>query len=102
MPDAGGTLNTATFSEVDAHTMLTLLSLCPSREVRDGIIDAGWKAACRSRRTLWSSLRSRWAESLEGPSGAGVHRDRPRHSARIVEAQQDPPRLLRHPLPFRE
>jgi hypothetical protein len=36
-----GTLNTATFSEVDGHTILTLLSLCPSREVRDGIIDAG-------------------------------------------------------------
>jgi uncharacterized protein YndB with AHSA1/START domain len=49
IPDAGGTLNTATFSEVDGHTMLTLLSLCPSREVRDGIIDAGMEGGMQEQ-----------------------------------------------------
>jgi uncharacterized protein YndB with AHSA1/START domain len=36
-----GTLNTATFSEVDGRTTLTLLVQAPSKEIRDAIIDSG-------------------------------------------------------------
>ena len=36
-----GTLNTATFSEVDRSTTLTLLVQAPSKEIRDEIIDSG-------------------------------------------------------------
>jgi uncharacterized protein YndB with AHSA1/START domain len=36
-----GTLNTATFSEVDGSTTLTLLVQAPSKEIRDAIIDSG-------------------------------------------------------------
>ena len=49
MPDAGGTLNTATFTEVDGHTTLALLALCPSREARDGIIDAGMEGGMQEQ-----------------------------------------------------
>ena len=49
MPDAGSTLNTATFTEFDGHTMLTLLSLCPSREVRDAIIDSGMEGGMQEQ-----------------------------------------------------
>jgi len=37
----GGTLNTATFSETDGRTTLTILVEAPSKEVRDAIIDSG-------------------------------------------------------------
>jgi uncharacterized protein YndB with AHSA1/START domain len=40
-PDAEGTLNTATFAERDGRTRLTVLVQCPSRDVRDAIIDSG-------------------------------------------------------------
>jgi uncharacterized protein YndB with AHSA1/START domain len=36
-----GTLNTATFSEADGRTTLTLLVEAPSKEIRDAIIDSG-------------------------------------------------------------
>jgi uncharacterized protein YndB with AHSA1/START domain len=36
-----GTLNTATFAETDGRTMLTILVQCPSKTVRDAIIDSG-------------------------------------------------------------
>jgi uncharacterized protein YndB with AHSA1/START domain len=36
-----GTLNTATFSETDGRTTLTLLVQAPSKEIRDAIIDSG-------------------------------------------------------------
>jgi uncharacterized protein YndB with AHSA1/START domain len=36
-----GTLNTATFSEADGRTTLTLLVEAPSKEIRDTIIDSG-------------------------------------------------------------
>jgi uncharacterized protein YndB with AHSA1/START domain len=42
VPDPGeGTLNTATFSEADGRTSLTILVQAPSKEVRDAIIDSG-------------------------------------------------------------
>ena len=40
-PDAAATLNTATFTETDGRTLLEILVECPSREVRDAIIDSG-------------------------------------------------------------
>jgi uncharacterized protein YndB with AHSA1/START domain len=40
-PDAAATLNTATFTESDGRTLLEILVDCPSREVRDAIIDSG-------------------------------------------------------------
>jgi uncharacterized protein YndB with AHSA1/START domain len=40
-PDAAATLNTATFTESDGRTRLEILVECPSREVRDAIIDSG-------------------------------------------------------------
>jgi uncharacterized protein YndB with AHSA1/START domain len=39
-----GTLNTATFTEVDGRTTLTILVEAPSKEVRDAIIDSGMEA----------------------------------------------------------
>lgn len=42
MPEAGHTVNTATFTDLDGErTRLEILVDCPSREVRDGIIDSG-------------------------------------------------------------
>jgi uncharacterized protein YndB with AHSA1/START domain len=36
-----GTLNTATFTELDGRTALTILVEAPSKQVRDAIIDSG-------------------------------------------------------------
>lgn len=49
MPDAGGTLNTVTFGEANGRTTLTLLSQCPSREVRDAIIDSGMEGGLQEQ-----------------------------------------------------
>jgi uncharacterized protein YndB with AHSA1/START domain len=40
-PDSAATLNTATFTETHGRTLLEILVECPSREVRDAIIDSG-------------------------------------------------------------
>jgi uncharacterized protein YndB with AHSA1/START domain len=40
-PEAAATLNTATFTEADGRALLEILVECPSREVRDAIIDSG-------------------------------------------------------------
>ncbi len=39
-----GTLNTATFTEVDGRTRLTILVQAPSKEIRDAIIESGMEA----------------------------------------------------------
>jgi uncharacterized protein YndB with AHSA1/START domain len=39
-----GTLNTATFTEVDGRTTLTILVEAPSKEIRDAIIESGMEA----------------------------------------------------------
>jgi uncharacterized protein YndB with AHSA1/START domain len=39
--DEQGTLNTTTFAEVDGRTTMTTLVECPSKEVRDSIIESG-------------------------------------------------------------
>jgi uncharacterized protein YndB with AHSA1/START domain len=41
---AQGTLNTATFTEENGRTTLTILVEAPSKEVRDAIIDSGMEA----------------------------------------------------------
>ena len=40
-PDPAGTVNTATFTEVDGRTTLTILVQAPSKDVRDAIVDSG-------------------------------------------------------------
>jgi uncharacterized protein YndB with AHSA1/START domain len=39
-----GTLNTATFDEIDGRTTLTILIEAPSKDVRDAIIESGMEA----------------------------------------------------------
>jgi uncharacterized protein YndB with AHSA1/START domain len=39
-----GTLNTATFTEQDGRTTLTILVEAPSREIRDAIVESGMEA----------------------------------------------------------
>jgi uncharacterized protein YndB with AHSA1/START domain len=39
-----GTLNTATFTEIDGRTRLEILVECPSMEIRDAIIGSGMEA----------------------------------------------------------
>jgi uncharacterized protein YndB with AHSA1/START domain len=43
-PDANATLNTATFTEADGRTTLSILVEAPSKAVRDAIIDSGMEA----------------------------------------------------------
>jgi uncharacterized protein YndB with AHSA1/START domain len=40
-PDANATLNTATFTEKDGRTTLTILVEAPSKAIRDAIIESG-------------------------------------------------------------
>jgi uncharacterized protein YndB with AHSA1/START domain len=54
-PDDGpeeGTLNTATFTEADGRTTLTILVQAPSKEVRDAIIDSGMEAGLQDAMDL--------------------------------------------------
>ena len=43
-PDANATVNTATFTEENGRTTLTILVEAPSKEIRDAIIDSGMEA----------------------------------------------------------
>ena len=54
IPDADehATLNTATFAEVDGRTTLTVLVQCPSKQVRDAIIDSGMEAGMQDAMDL--------------------------------------------------
>jgi uncharacterized protein YndB with AHSA1/START domain len=49
---AEGTLNTATFIEVDGRTTLTVLVQAPSKEIRDAIIDSGMEAGMQDAMDL--------------------------------------------------
>ena len=49
---AEGTLNTATFTEVDGRTTLTVLVQAPSKEIRDAIIDSGMEAGMQDAMDL--------------------------------------------------
>ena len=43
-PDANATVNTATFTEQDGRTTLTILVEAPSKDVRDAIVASGMEA----------------------------------------------------------
>ena len=52
-PDGGeGVLNTVTFAEAGGRTTLTILVQCPSRDVRDAIIDSGMEAGMQDAMDL--------------------------------------------------
>ena len=51
-PEAGATLNTATFTDADGRTLLEILVECPSREVRDAIIDSGMEGGMQEAMDL--------------------------------------------------
>lgn len=48
----GTTVNTATFTEADGCTTVTLLVQAPSKETRDAIIDSGMEAGLRDALNL--------------------------------------------------
>jgi uncharacterized protein YndB with AHSA1/START domain len=59
VPDPGeGTLNTATFTEVDGRTTLTILVQAPSKVVRDAIIDSGMEAGMQDALDLLEEVAS--------------------------------------------
>jgi uncharacterized protein YndB with AHSA1/START domain len=47
-----GTLNTATFTEADGRTTLTILVQAPSKQIRDAIIDSGMEAGMQDAMDL--------------------------------------------------
>jgi uncharacterized protein YndB with AHSA1/START domain len=47
-----GTLNTATFTEANGRTTLTILVQAPSKEIRDAIIDSGMEAGMQDAMDL--------------------------------------------------
>jgi uncharacterized protein YndB with AHSA1/START domain len=47
-----GTLNTATFTEADGRTTLTVLVQAPSKEIRDAIIDSGMEGGMQEAMDL--------------------------------------------------
>jgi uncharacterized protein YndB with AHSA1/START domain len=47
-----GTLNTATFTEADGRTTLTILVQAPSKEIRNAIIDSGMEAGMQDAMDL--------------------------------------------------
>ena len=51
VPDAEA-LDTATFTEADGRTLLEILVECPSREVRDAIIDSGMEGGMQEAMDL--------------------------------------------------
>jgi uncharacterized protein YndB with AHSA1/START domain len=53
IPDPGeGTLNTLTLTEADGRTTLSVLVQCPSKDVRDAIIDSGMEAGMQDAMDL--------------------------------------------------
>jgi len=51
-----GTLNTATFTEADGRTTLTILVQAPSKEIRDAIIDSGMEGGMQEAMDLLEQL----------------------------------------------
>jgi uncharacterized protein YndB with AHSA1/START domain len=50
--EEGGTVNTATFTEVDGRTTLTILVQAPNKATRDAIIDSGMEAGMQDAMDL--------------------------------------------------
>ena len=51
-PDENATVNTMTLDEDNGRTTVTILVQCPSREVRDAMIDSGMEAGMQDALTL--------------------------------------------------
>jgi uncharacterized protein YndB with AHSA1/START domain len=51
-PDGNATVNTASFTEVDGRTTLTILIEAPSKEVRDAMIESGMEAGMQDALAL--------------------------------------------------
>jgi uncharacterized protein YndB with AHSA1/START domain len=51
-PDGNATLNTATFTEENGRTTLTILVQAPSKEVRDAIVESGMEAGLQDAMDL--------------------------------------------------
>jgi uncharacterized protein YndB with AHSA1/START domain len=49
-------LNTATFTEVDGGTRLELLTKCPSKELRDMIVDSGFEVGMQEQMEIIEEL----------------------------------------------
>ena len=56
--DENGTLNTATFTETDGRTTLTILVQAPSKEIRDAIINSGMEAGLQDALELLEEVAS--------------------------------------------
>ena len=48
--------NVVTFTEADGRTTLSLLTECPSKEIRDGIIDSGMEGGMQEQMDLLEEL----------------------------------------------
>jgi len=53
-----GTLNTATFTEADGRTMLTILVEAPGKEIRDAIIESGMEEGMQDALALLEQVAS--------------------------------------------
>jgi uncharacterized protein YndB with AHSA1/START domain len=51
-----GALNIVTFNDVDGRTTLSLLVQCPTREVRDGILESGMEVGMQEQMDLLEDL----------------------------------------------
>jgi uncharacterized protein YndB with AHSA1/START domain len=60
--EQGATLNTATFTEEDGRTTLTILVQAPSKETRDAIIDSGMEAGMQDALDLVEQVAASLAE----------------------------------------
>jgi uncharacterized protein YndB with AHSA1/START domain len=56
--EEGGTVNTATFTEADGRTTLTILVQAPSKTTRDAIIDSGMEAGMQDAMDLLEQVAS--------------------------------------------
>lgn len=54
--DAEAPLNIVTFKEVDGRTILTLLVQCPTKELRDAIIDSGMEVGMQEQMDLLEQI----------------------------------------------
>jgi uncharacterized protein YndB with AHSA1/START domain len=58
VPGGEGTVNTATFSESDGRTTLTILVEAPSKEIRDAIIESGMEEGMQDALALLEQVAS--------------------------------------------
>jgi uncharacterized protein YndB with AHSA1/START domain len=56
MPDGDPVVNVVTFTELDGRTILELLVQCPSKDVRDAIIDSGMEVGMQKQMDILEQL----------------------------------------------